>query len=349
MSQYLSDKLKVLSLASIMLVLYIHSGFHDFEIGGMTANNMVQEFLSGMMGRCAVPLFYVISGWLFFRSLPDGVGSVWTKMKKRVRTLLVPYLVGCVFCVGFSVMVAVAPGTSKYMNGSIMPLFDESIGKILCSVFYASDNGSPVAYQLWFLRDLILLVATAPLWYYALRYLRWGFVVVAFALTYIDLPHVPTVALFWFTLGGQLTMVDVEGKKVIRGGQICAPIFLVLSVIQVSLGESQGWEEWKIPITLMGVPSIWGCYNAVVREGFVLNAHRWLAVACGYTFFIYLFHVPTLNIVRKVIVAVVGKTSFGYMVSYLASPWLFALAAVLIGMVLRKHLGKVYLTCTGGR
>lgn len=123
----------------------------------------------------------------------------------------------------------------------------------------------------------------------------------------------------------------------------------MLSVIQVTLGESQGWTEWKIPITLMGVASIWGNYNAVVREGFVLKAHRWLAVACGYTFFIYLFHVPTLNIVRKVIVAVVGKTPFGYMLSYLASPWLFALVAVLVGMALRKYLGKVYLTCTGGR
>ncbi len=218
MTQYLSDKLKVLSLVSIMLVLYIHSGFHDFEIGGMAANNAVQNFLSGMMGRCAVPLFYVISGWLFFRSLPDGVRSVWGKMRKRVRTLLVPYLVGALFCVGFSVAVAVAPGTAKYMNGSIMPLFQESIGKILCSIFYAGESGTPVAFQLWFLRDLILIVATAPLWYYALRYLRWVFVAAAFALTYLKIPHVPVVALFWFSLGGQLTTVNVEGKNVIRGG-----------------------------------------------------------------------------------------------------------------------------------
>ncbi len=349
MTQYLSDKLKVLSLVSILLVLYIHSGFHDFEIGDMPANNAVQELISGMMGRCAVPLFYVISGWLFFRSLPDGIGSVWTKMRKRVRTLLVPYLVGCVFCVAFSVAVAVAPGTSKYMNGSIMPLFDEGLGTILCSIFYRAENGSPVAYQLWFLRDLIILVATAPVWYYALRRLRWGWVAVAFALSYVDIPHLPTVALFWFTLGGQLTTVDVEGKKVIRGGQILAPIFLVLSVVQVWLGESQGWTLWKVPITLMGVASIWGCYNAVVRQGFVLAAHRWLMTACGYTFFIYLFHVPTLNVVRKIIVAVIGKTQTGYMVSYLASPWVFALAAVLVGMLLRRYTGKVYLTCTGGR
>ncbi len=99
----------------------------------------------------------------------------------------------------------------------------------------------------------------------------------------------------------------------------------------------------------MGVLSIWGVYNAVARQGFVLKAHGWLATACSYTFFIYLFHVPTLNIVRKLIVAVTGKTSAGFLLSYLASPWLFALCAILVGMVLRKYAGKAYLFCTGGR
>lgn len=214
MSQYLSDKLKVLSLFSMMLVLCVHSGFHELE------GNVAQEFLSGMMGRCAVPLSYVISGWLFFRLLPYEVKSVWQKMKKRVRTLLVPYIIGCVLCVGFSVsvMVAVAPGTSRFINGSIMPLFDKSFGDILCSAFYAKDGGLPIAYQLWFLRDLILIVTTAPLWYYALRYLGWGFVAIVFALTYLHLPHVPISSLFWFSLGGQLTTIDIESSKIIRGG-----------------------------------------------------------------------------------------------------------------------------------
>lgn len=212
MSQYLSDKLKVLSLFSMMLVLCIHSGFRELE------NNVVQEFLSGMIGRCAVPLFYVISGWLFFRSLHDGVRGVWAKMKKRVRTLLVPYIIGCVFCVGFSVIVAVTPGTSRFINDSIMPLFDKSFWDILCSVFYAKDGGLPIAYQLWFLRDLILIVAMAPLWYCGLRYLGWGFVVIVFSLTYLHLPHVPVSSLFWFSLGGQLTTIDIEGSKIIRGG-----------------------------------------------------------------------------------------------------------------------------------
>lgn len=223
MTQYLSDKLRVLSFVSILLVLYIHSSFHENEINGMEINIMTQDFISGMVGRCAVPLFYIISGWLFFRKCPDGVLSVWRKMKKRVRTLLVPYLIGCLLCVCVSVAIAVLPGVSKYMNGNILPLFNESMGNIVCSVFYAGDTGMPVAYQLWFLRDLLLVIATAPLWYYALRYLRWAFVAVVFALTFFNIPNLPVFALFWFVLGGQLASVNVESCKFIRGGNSCFP------------------------------------------------------------------------------------------------------------------------------
>lgn len=38
-------------------------------------------------------------------------------------TLVVPYIIGCMFFVGFGVLMAVLPGVSKYMNSSVMPLF----------------------------------------------------------------------------------------------------------------------------------------------------------------------------------------------------------------------------------
>lgn len=55
MTKFLSDKFKVLSFISIILVLYIHSGFHDYpnEIQGMVFNTNLQNFISGMIGRCS--------------------------------------------------------------------------------------------------------------------------------------------------------------------------------------------------------------------------------------------------------------------------------------------------------
>lgn len=210
MTQYLSDKLRILSLISIIFVLYIHSGFHADEIEGMLMNDRFQEFISGMMGRCAVPLFYMVSGYLFFLKVPEEMASIYGKMKKRVRTLVVPYIIGCLFFIGFGVLLAVLPGVSKYMNSSVMPLFTKPVGEILRCIFYDAGNGYPCAFQLWFLRDLILIVATSPLWFMCLKHLKWGFVAVVFVLTYLDVPHVPFYPLFWFVLGGQLTKVKIE-------------------------------------------------------------------------------------------------------------------------------------------
>lgn len=350
-SSYTSDKIRLLSLISIILVLYIHSGFHADEIEGMLMNDRVQEFVSGMMGRCAVPLFYVISGYLFFLKVPDGMKSIYGKMRKRVGTLVVPYIIGCLFFVGFGVLMVVLPGVSKYMNGSVMPLFSKSMGEILCSIFYDAGNGSPCAFLLWFLRDLILIVATSPLWYLCLKHLKWGFVAVVFMLTYLDVPHVPFYSLFWFVLG-QLTKRKIETKGrcgIINAELMVLCLFLILSVVQLLFPDIIDWGLLRIPIILLGIFGVWGLYDVVIGKNFSLSQHQWLAIVCHFTFFIYLFHEPTLNIVRKLIVVIIGKNAIGYLVSYLLSPWIFIIVSIPVAAFLKRHFVSIYKVCVGYR
>ena len=66
-------------------------------------------------------------------------------------------------------------------------------------------------------------------------------------------------------------------------------------------------------------------------------------------FALYLFHEPTLNIVRKLIALPFHHSSFGYAVSYLASPWVFAMVWIIVGMAFKRALPKVYGICVGGR
>lgn len=349
---YLSEKLRLLSLFSILFVLYIHSGFHADEIEGMVINDKVQEFISGMMGRCAVPLFYVISGYLFFLKVPEGMKSIYGKMRKRVGTLVVPYVIGCLFFIGFGVLMAVLPGVSKYMNSSVMPLFSRPMGEILRSIFYDAGNGSPCAFQLWFLRDLILIVATSPLWYLCLKHLKWGFVAVVFVLTYWDVPHVPFYSLFWFVLGGQLTSVKIEPKEgcgKINAELLALCLFLVLSIVELFFPDIVDWSLLRIPIILLGILGAWGLYDVIIKKDFSLSQHRWLATACQFTFFIYLFHEPTLNVVRKLIVVIIGKNVVGYLVSYLLSPWIFIIVSIPVATFLKRHFVSIYKVCVGYR
>lgn len=353
MTQYLSDKLRVLSLISIIFVLYIHSGFQPNEIMGMAYYDKIQLFTSEMIGRCAVPLFYLISGYLFFMKVPDGVKSIGRKIRKRIKSLLIPYFIGCVFFVIFYSFVALLPWTSNLINSSssIMPLFQKPYSIILISIFYDGGTGYPCAFQLWFLRDLILIVATSPLWYLCLKHLKWGFVAVVFVLTYFDVPHVPFYSLFWFVLGGQLTKVKIEmgGNGRTKVAIFGLFLFLIISIIQLFFPDIINWSLLRIPIILLGIIGAWGLYDVVLGKDFSLSRHQWLGIACQFTFFIYLFHEPTLNIVRKLIVVVLGKNEFGYMASYLISPWIFTVCAVFAGLLFRKYLPRVYDVCTGGR
>lgn len=291
MTQYLSDKLRVLSLISIIFVLYIHSRFQPNEIMGMAYYDKIQLFTSEMIGRCAVPLFYLISGYLFFMKVPDGVKSIGRKIRKRIRSLLIPYFIGCVFFVIFYSFVALLPWTSNLINSSssIMPLFQKPYSIILISIFYDGGTGYPCAFQLWFLRDLILIVATSPLWYLCLKHLKWGFVAVVFVLTYFDVPHVPFYSLFWFVLGGQLTKVKIEMggvNGVINVELLALCLFIVLSIVELFFPDIVDWSLLRIPIILFGILGSWGLYDVVIRKEFSLSQHLWLATACQFTFFI---------------------------------------------------------------
>lgn len=126
-------------------------------------------------------------------------------------------------------------------------------------------------------------------------------------------------------------------------------LFLIISIVQLLSPDMLEWNLLRIPIIMLGIIGIWGLYDAFVEKKFCLSHHKWLGIACQFTFFIYLFHEPTLNIVRKLIVVMLSKNELGYLTSYLLSPWIFTVCAVFAGLPFRKYLPRVYNVCTGGR
>lgn len=350
-NQYLSDKLRILSFFSIILVLYIHSGFHDYphEIQGMTFNFKLQEFISGMMGRCAVPLFFAISGYLFFQGIDKddahAYAKLWMKIRKRIRTLLIPYLIACLFPAIFYLILEYIPGVDGFMNTKgFSENFEKPLLELCYYLFWDAGNGSPYAFHLWFLRDLILIVVLSPLLYMMNKWTGKATVCgLFFVLSYFSIPVLPIYGMFWFLLGACF-LDKFSGIK-----SFGLPIVFLLFCVLEMIFPVFIWEYLQIPIILSGVLSFWTLYDKLVPATFDFGRHKHWMTFCSFTFFIYLYHEPTLNVVRKLLVVPFPHSSLGFAFGYLASPWLFALIWVGVGIVFKRLFPRIYGICMGGR
>ena len=344
---YFSDKIRIISFLSIILVLYIHSDFHDYphEILGMPMNHHLQDFISKMTGRCAVPLFFAISGFLFFVNTSQGLYSILMKIKKRIKTILIPFVITSLFFPSFFFILSLFKNSSNFINNDILSyLIGKDILEILRTLFVDSGTGQPLAFHLWFLRDLIGIVLISPLLYGIKRYmpndipsLLCFFIACTFSETSFF------TSIFWFMFGSEyLNRLEKIKTKAIP------VIFLLCCFAELSYPYDY-WKYIKIPIICIGIITIWNTYDIFVGKNFNLSKHHRLSIICSFTFFIYLYHEPIINIVRKLLVLALGKSPFAFATAYLLSPWITICLTLLTGLTIKKKCPKVYGILVGGR
>jgi surface polysaccharide O-acyltransferase-like enzyme len=141
---------QVVALLATILVVGIHykSDVPNFADPALSSwNELGQEFLFGGIGRVAVPLFAFAAGFFYFRSDDGSLASYRKKLKQRLRSVLFPFfIIGSVAMASWLVV--------RRIEGNPVDL---TIGQ-----FFATWLLRPPAVQLWFLRDLMVLVTVAP-------------------------------------------------------------------------------------------------------------------------------------------------------------------------------------------
>ena len=205
-------------------------------------------------------------------------------------------------------------------------------------MFCTCDNGMPYNFPLWFLRNLIVIVALCPILCQVRKLGSWVCVVL-FALTFcFDSRYGIARSLFCFMLGSFFLARPLPRWSVL----LLVPFFALRLFFE-------GSECWNTAIVLLGVVGGWALMAEVAkatwrfRENFTLNA------LCSFTFFIYLFHIPTINIFRKGIVFVLGPSSASYAISYLLSPILYTIFSTAVAYALARWTPGFFRVISGGR
>ncbi len=325
----------------IVMVVYIHSYYKEAE--QYTFSNHIQLFVSGITAF-AVPCFYTISGFLFFNGL-EGLGECRKRVTKRFKTLVIPYIIWNIVFVGWYVILAFLPFASAYVNSDMLSSL--SLNNPLLTLRFLFIN--PAGFHLWFLRDLILFVLLTPVIYYAIKQLKWYSLLIVFLVT-------GWITRFWlsfFVMGALIGYFGtIEKYRPSRNlTVITSAAFIVYCCIK-------SFVDFSLPVVLgnyaanftnlLGLVAFWGLYD-IVMDNNAKNECSFVNSAIGYSFFIYLFHEPFFNIIKKVTLKIMGINDISLTILYLVNPLIMCFLAICFAKILENTIPSLYRISVGGR
>lgn len=309
---------------------------------GLTAA-IIQLFSLGLTGPC-VPLFFFISGYLFFFKYAQRftVADYGQQLGKRVRTLLLPYLFWNAVVLGyFAFMHAFTP---SLINPSFNNVYQYSWQEWLRS-FWDFPGNQPVCFQFWFLRDLMVMMVCSPLVFAMARYGKkvWGVLLVGL---WLVAPHAfpYQMAITFFSLGTLFALYGWDFAKASRRVlRYALPVWIIVLIINtIQLG---GGKILTSSSTLLGA-----CVYLAGATYASERSSRWADWLASGSFFIYAFHGFPLGVIMKLTIALLHPAS--------NTLWLLVYAGCFLAIVvlslafygiLQKIMPKFTFFITGGR
>ena len=329
---YLSEKIKILSFFQTALIVILHSNMAMLCTGSVS---FIQQAITAEVARIAVPLFLMISGFLFFINYNGILNDYKRKLRERTRSLLIPY-----------VLFLLCGSIAMFLIGRVYTV--EAFISIIKKGLFLTP---PVFYPLWFLRDLYIMVLFSPLVYWVVKKVQLLLIIpiIVWALGKNPFVFPCAEAILFFCIGAFLTTkVNILEKTMHKGTLPTLLLWLFLCFLNTYISKYVTPMPYitHCMIILLGVYAIWILYDKLYPK---FSEHVKNSKIYKYTFFIYLLHEPILTIIKKTGLFLFGDSSLAVGSIYFIAPILTILAVYGIGLVLNTYSPRLLALITGGR
>ena len=349
MTDQTSKVISALRFPLAVLVIACHSNFLGQTQG---LGTYMQLFFCEIVPHVAVPLFMLFSGMLFFRKGMPTSEEYGRQLLKRVRTLLVPYLLWST--ISFVVMACRGEVTFTFLHW-LQGLWDTSLWT---GRFAIDIPGYPVNMPLWFIRDLMVLVLLAyPIGLLLVKTRGWALLLLAvwWFPGHEKFFGFGADSLFYFFAGAWISLknVDILGwlRKVREPSYVFAAVMLAVdTVITFRLWDQTGelgfrWIPFNVFVISM-MAAVLNIASSLVDRGRDTGLRR----LAGTTFFLYAAHwvfLPSLQ--QALLRALAPVSAVGGIVLFWA--FLAGYIALLLSawQLLRRFAPRVLSFMTGGR
>lgn len=338
----ISRKIEYASFLATILVLYIHASFAALP------REVPYYFFESLIGdgvcRIAVPFFFFKSGYFFFLHCNE-FKSIPLKIAKRFRSLALPYVLWSSLGLLFLALTSSIPPIRSFI---VRDFPWHSIHSLLH--YFLSD---PINYQLWFLRDLLILAVLSPVIYVLVRYLSW-IPVIVLCVQYLFVPSVfgifyAAFTLFFFVLG---TTIAIKKPHLIEFTPTSTIFYLLLSIYAVLTLYNAASKPLTIPyynwlnqfLPILGIMLFWFIMLRI-KDLSAFVSQRITSLS----FFIYLAHEPLQTFIKKACIIVMPHNTVGMISCYLLLPIVSFSICIVAGLSLKKYLPSAYSLLVAGR
>lgn len=253
----ISEALDILRFPLAIVVVLIHV----FSVGPimygvpngaeLSLFNGFSIFISAFLKGISVPIYFFISGYVFFREKVFSYDLYKHKIKNRLKTLLIPYIVWnsvAIILIAlkslpiFSSFLSYEGTTCDFSIENIVSCFWKYNGKLSPPPqtvnqyeIFVQTTSYPINTALWFLRDLMIVVIFTPLIYALIKKIK-GVFVGLLAIIYIILNFVQinyhclqlSIAFFFFTFGAYCNLERINILNI--ANLIRRPVYLLFII-----------------------------------------------------------------------------------------------------------------------
>ena len=346
------NKITWFSFVFSLLVIWIHSYNAELYLGKsleMEAVYRLEHRIGDGLGQIAVPGFFMISGYLFYRNFAwSRLGEKWNR---RIRSVLIPYILwNFLYYMG-------------YVIGSRLPWMTDIVGKgvVPFDLFTAVDAVINYTYNyvFWYLYQLLLLILLAPVLYLILKCF-WSRLLFLIALWWMvaakkQLPFVNADALIYYSSAASLALSKRQwvepaengnGYKTDTKKEKCRQMFWGAGMIAGAYAAYQiGMRAAFVPcFVLCHLLAAAGLWMAVSAEG-LPEAKDFMR----HNFFLYGVHFALVRFINKAGAQVFPAVWAVPLILYLLMPLLVLGIASFLGRGLRRRMPLVWSLMNGGR
>lgn len=334
------NKITCFSFFFSILVVWAHSYNGELFLGKTVQGKNVlaaEKFFGDVIGQMAVPGFFLLSAYLFYRNFHWK--KLFSKWKSRIYSVLFPYFLwNGLYYLG-------------YLVGSRLPLISRAIGKGKIAFSFPEMLDALLHYRylhtFWYMYQLLLLLLLAPLLYLLLKHFWSGLVFLLLVFIVIwrawdMLPLLNEDALFYYSMGAFLALHgrQMEQEQTARR-RLGSAGMLAAALVNLYLGRKYFYPGATV-LGRLGMPlGLWG----LIRPERLPLARPWMQ--CN--FFLYAVHFALIRLINKTAAMFMPPVPAVPLSLYLLMPVLAVAASYGMAVILKACTPGLWRALNGGR